>query len=201
MFINKFKQYFELFSPAVKDKALGGVLLKEEKLDFRSRNLLQYLKLGGLGLFLSLQLMACSFVSQNGVHILGGARIDPFLTREIDHYSFSQEENLPCCYFDFNQSHLTDNTKVDLQNLLNYLKENPHTQVVLAGHTDIRGRHTQNKILAKKRAQSVKAFLIQNGIKAARIRIVSYGRTKPLTNGLNESDHAQNRRVEFIYQT
>ncbi len=52
--------------------------------------------------------------------------------------------------------------------------------------------------LGEKRAESALNYLVSLGIKPDRVKIISYGKTKPVMKGLDEESHYQNRRVEFV---
>ena len=52
-------------------------------------------------------------------------------------------------------------------------------------------------MLGDRRADSAKAFLVDLGIDASRIRTVSYGAERPVDNLANEVARARNRRVHF----
>ena len=67
----------------------------------------------------------------------------------------------------------------------------------LEGHCDERGTREYNLALGEKRAQSVKEFLIVNGISSSKIDVVSYGEERPDRLGSSESAYKANRRVEI----
>jgi outer membrane protein OmpA-like peptidoglycan-associated protein len=70
-----------------------------------------------------------------------------------------------------------------------------HDRFVVAGHTDAKGNAQYNKQLSLKRAESVRHFLITNGVNSGRLDAVGYGAEHPLT-----PDHPEdpaNRRVEI----
>lgn len=78
-----------------------------------------------------------------------------------------------------------------LTHLLQYLQENPESNILIEGHSDETGNAKSNIILSEKRAQSVKNYLLQNGIHPARINIQGFGHSKP-----KSKDLAGNRRIE-----
>ena len=53
--------------------------------------------------------------------------------------------------------------------------------------------------LSGARAASMVSYLVQHGVKATRMRAVSYGDTRPLKPGIDEQSRAMNRRVEFFF--
>jgi outer membrane protein OmpA-like peptidoglycan-associated protein len=92
---------------------------------------------------------------------------------------------------------ITDTEKVKLTKIIQILKENPTIRVEIQGYSDITGTRELNMRLTKERADSVKNYLIENGIQANRLTSVGYGPDNPIsTNDTNEG-RARNRRVEF----
>ena len=72
--------------------------------------------------------------------------------------------------------------------------------ILLTGHADITGGEDLNLVLAKKRAESIKKYLISRGINASRIEVVSFGETKPKFLSNTSVGRALNRRVEVYIQ-
>ena len=68
----------------------------------------------------------------------------------------------------------------------------------LAGHCDERGSDQYNIALGERRAESVRAYLLELGIDAGQMETVSYGEERPVDAGHEESAWLQNRRVEFV---
>ncbi len=69
--------------------------------------------------------------------------------------------------------------------------------VRLEGHTDERGTREYNIALGERRANSVRDYMVANGIGSYRIESVSYGEERPVAYGSSESSWSQNRRVEL----
>lgn len=100
-------------------------------------------------------------------------------------------------FFEYNKYALKDKSKVELDNLVKFLKENPEISGEVSGHTDNIGDKARNKELSLQRAHSVRDYLVEHGIDASRLIYKGYGDTKPAaTNNTNEG-RAQNRRIEF----
>jgi outer membrane protein OmpA-like peptidoglycan-associated protein len=78
------------------------------------------------------------------------------------------------------------------------LKANPTIKkLMVEGHTDNQGGAAMNLDLSKRRALSVKTFLIQHGIDAGRLDSEGYGLTRPIADNNTNEGRAKNRRVEF----
>lgn len=81
-----------------------------------------------------------------------------------------------------------------------YLKENPGARILLAGHTDERGSREYNVALGERRANTVAEIMRMAGVSRHQIRVVSYGKERPVYMGHDEAAHKQNRRVELTYE-
>lgn len=84
-----------------------------------------------------------------------------------------------------------------LEDLANYLIENPTFRIKIAGHTDSQGNDQSNLILSKKRAEAVKEFLVSRGVTTERIIVQYFGETKPIDTNDTPEGRARNRRVEM----
>lgn len=109
------------------------------------------------------------------------------------------DEQFETVYFDFDESVLTRSAQSTMdENLACYERRNDDT--VLAGHCDERGTTEYNMALGERRARSVRNWLEDNGIERSRMRTVSYGESRPVARGSNESAWRQNRRVEISWE-
>ena len=99
-------------------------------------------------------------------------------------------------YFDFDSSNLRPDAIEALNAHIAALQGNDRT-VRLEGHTDERGTREYNMALGERRANSVRDFMVANGIASYRIESVSYGEERPVAYGSGESNWSQNRRVEL----
>ena len=81
-----------------------------------------------------------------------------------------------------------------------FLTTHPNDQLMIEGHSDERGTREYNLALGERRANAIKEYLQLNGIQAARIKTVSYGKERPATTGSNEEAYAQNRRAVGVLQ-
>ena len=77
------------------------------------------------------------------------------------------------------------------------LVDNPQVRVEAAGHTDSTGSRAVNERLSLARAESVKVYLIENGVPAERMAVQGYASTQPVATNKTASGRAQNRRVEL----
>ncbi|MEQ9441470.1 MAG: OmpA family protein [Cyclobacteriaceae bacterium] len=103
------------------------------------------------------------------------------------------EENI--VYFNLNSSQLLPTSYNDLKESTTILKDNPDLFAEVVGHADDSGGKDYNLKLSIERAQSVKRFLINQGIDETRIITYGKGATQPLSNNTNPDGRRQNRRV------
>ncbi len=82
-----------------------------------------------------------------------------------------------------------------------YLTSHPSARILLAGHTDERGSREYNVALGERRARSVAHMMRMAGVSKNQMRVVSYGKEKPVNLGHSNEDRAQNRRVELSYES
>ena len=80
---------------------------------------------------------------------------------------------------------------------IDVLKEFDKIRVKISGHTDDVGSPEYNLDLSKRRAASVKRYLVEKGIAEDRIETEGYGATQPLDESGTRAARAKNRRIEF----
>ncbi|MEG0117390.1 MAG: OmpA family protein [Pseudomonas sp.] len=100
--------------------------------------------------------------------------------------------------FDTGKAHLKYGSERKLQQLVDFLTDNPERKVRVEGFTDTVGSDELNQRLAEQRAASVAAALAQLGVDRSRIITAGYGKQYPIAD--NNSSHGRqlNRRVEVI---
>jgi len=97
--------------------------------------------------------------------------------------------------FAFNKATLSKKALAALREVLTAAKEGKTIGIV--GHTDSIGPDTYNDKLSLKRAETVKAYLLKNGVETAQIVMVEgHGRREPLASNETEEGRAKNRRAE-----
>jgi OmpA-OmpF porin, OOP family len=100
-------------------------------------------------------------------------------------------------YFDFDRTTLKKESFVELDKVVDFLKENPTVEIEISGHTDGKGAADYNLKLSQGRAQAVVDYVVSQGIQAYRLIAQGYGKEKPVATNDTEEGRATNRRVEF----
>ncbi|SDZ89100.1 OmpA family protein [Microbulbifer marinus] len=102
--------------------------------------------------------------------------------------------------FETNSATLTPAAQDALLQVVRSLRSQPGNEIEIAGHTDSQGNANYNLKLSQDRANSVRAFMINNGIDAARLSANGYGEQQPVAPNDTPSGRAQNRRVEMRFR-
>jgi len=98
----------------------------------------------------------------------------------------------------------TDSSELDsvaiqtLTRQARWLNEYSSADIVLEGHADERGTRDYNLALGARRATAARNFLLSQGVPAERIRVVSYGKERPVALCSDESCWGQNRRAVTV---
>jgi len=100
-------------------------------------------------------------------------------------------------YFDFDKDTIRGDARPVLEEAAKILKDETTEAVICEGHTDSRGSDEYNMALSRRRAGSVKNYLVRSGVAASRIRTEGFGESKPVASNDTEDGRAQNRRVEL----
>ena len=99
-------------------------------------------------------------------------------------------------FFDFDKAQIKPQGKTQLDGLLTQLKSLNWTAMKVVGHTDSTGPAAYNQGLSERRAESVKSYLVGQGLPAAAIQASGQGESKPVADNATAAGRAQNRRVE-----
>lgn len=100
--------------------------------------------------------------------------------------------SLPTIYFAFNSTAIAENELAKLQEIKKQMEDNPEMKITVNGWCDTKGSKAVNDRISQKRAETVKNWLVSNGIAAERITVKGNG------SDFNEADAAKARRVECV---
>jgi outer membrane protein OmpA-like peptidoglycan-associated protein len=101
-------------------------------------------------------------------------------------------------YFENNDVELTSDSLNLIPEILSCIKKRTPTEISVIGHTDTLGDEDANMALSKRRADAVKALLIEKGLDPDFIRATSHGEANPLIKTEDNVSEPRNRRVEVI---
>ncbi|WP_445438727.1 OmpA family protein [Dyadobacter flavalbus] len=150
------------------------------------------------------------FISKREPFSMDGRAIPPiFLTKELTDTTFNVtirldklELNktfvLENIYYDLNKYNIRPDAAVELDKLVQILKDNPTMKIELSSHTDARATDAYNMTLSQNRAESAVSYLNSKGIDADRMIAKGYGERELIVpNAKTEEEHQRNRRTEF----
>jgi peptidoglycan-associated lipoprotein len=102
-------------------------------------------------------------------------------------------------FFALDSVELSQESRGTIQKNTEFLKRRTSTKIMVEGHADSRGTNEYNLALAERRAGAVRDYLVNLGIPADRITIVSKGEEAPFCTEESESCWQQNRRGHFLF--
>lgn len=118
------------------------------------------------------------------------ARIDELLAKIED------------AYFDYDKAALRPDAVKALQSdsteLRDILKDYPNYKLTVEGHCDERGSAEYNVALGDRRAGAAKDYLVQVGIPATQLDVISFGKEKPVCEDHDEACWQRNRRIHIV---
>lgn len=104
-------------------------------------------------------------------------------------------------FFDFDKAGIRLDAQRTLESNAEILeKKYLDASLLLEGHCDERGSEEYNLVLGERRAQAVKEYLIDLGLPATNIHIISYGKEKPFCFAHEEGCWQRNRRAHFTFR-
>lgn len=98
-------------------------------------------------------------------------------------------------YFDLDSYQVKPEAYARLNAQVQWLQRYPGVRVRIEGNADERGTREYNLALGARRAESVRAYLVERGVAAGRIDTISYGKERPIAEGSNEEAWARNRNA------
>jgi peptidoglycan-associated lipoprotein len=96
-------------------------------------------------------------------------------------------------YFDTDMSSIREDGRATLAKQADWLKKYANYPILIEGKCDERGTREYNLALGERRANAVRQYLVAQGVPAARIKTISYGKERPEVVGSDEGAWARNR--------
>lgn len=100
--------------------------------------------------------------------------------------------------FTVDSSTLTAAGQQTLNGQANWLKTNTDYQAIIEGHADEQGTREYNLALGNRRANAVREYLVSQGVPSNRLRVISYGKERPIEVCASEACYSQNRRAVTV---
>lgn len=100
--------------------------------------------------------------------------------------------------FDTAKSTLKQDAQISLAKVSVILQQYPDLKLQIEGYTDSVGSDNYNLKLSEDRADSTKAFLINNGVNPENVSSLGFGKANPVADNSTAAGRAQNRRVEMV---
>lgn len=101
-------------------------------------------------------------------------------------------------FFAYDSFAISEEGRQALARNAEWIKANPSALVKIEGHCDERGTSAYNLVLGEKRAKAVRNYLVELGVSANRLSVVSYGKERPFCKEHDEACYAQNRRGHLV---
>ena len=101
-------------------------------------------------------------------------------------------------FFDWDRADLTDRARQVVGDAVQGAKRVSNTRIEVAGHADRSGTPAYNQALSQRRADSVGAELVRQGINRNDIIVTAFGESRPLVPTADGLREPQNRRVEMV---
>jgi outer membrane protein OmpA-like peptidoglycan-associated protein len=115
-------------------------------------------------------------------------------------YPIQEEVVVPVenIFFEPNSTELARRAQTGLDQMLEFLLDNPDVQMEIRGHTNNLCSEGYCLELSLKRAKSARRYLLEKGVLGEQLRAAGYGRRQPIASNDTEEGRAQNQRVEFV---
>jgi len=134
------------------------------------------------------------------------AKLDPSQSgRQMDEIRSEQAAadaaGLRDVFFAFDSFAISEEGRQSLSRDAEWIKSNPGSQLKIEGHCDERGTSAYNLVLGEKRAKAARNYLVELGVSANRLAVVSFGKERPFCRDHSESCYAQNRRAHVVVKS
>lgn len=101
-------------------------------------------------------------------------------------------------YYDLDKADIRPDAALELDKLVQILKDNPSIKIELGSHTDARATEIYNIRLSQRRAESAVNYIVNHGISKERIEAKGYGESELIIESAKtEAEHQRNRRTEI----
>jgi peptidoglycan-associated lipoprotein len=132
------------------------------------------------------------------------AKVDPSSSagRQMEEIRAEQAASLAAglqdVLFGYDSWTISEEGRQALSHDAEWMKSNPNALIKVEGHCDDRGTVAYNFVLGEKRAKAARNYLVELGVGANRLSVVSYGKERPSCTEHTESCYQQNRRGRIV---
>ncbi len=128
------------------------------------------------------------------------SKVDPSASapRQLDEAASVELRDV---FFGYDSWAISEEAGLGLTRNAEWIKSNSSAQVKIEGHCDERGTSAYNLVLGEKRAKTVRNYLVELGIGANRLSVVSYGKEQPSCSEHDEPCYQQNRRGHLVVKS
>jgi outer membrane protein OmpA-like peptidoglycan-associated protein len=106
--------------------------------------------------------------------------------------------NLSDVTFSSGQATLVASAREKLARVSGILAGHPTLRLEIEGHTDSVGSDALNQSLSERRAETVRGYLVQQGVPTGSVTAVGFGKTRPVASNDSAEGRQLNRRVELV---
>jgi outer membrane protein OmpA-like peptidoglycan-associated protein len=106
--------------------------------------------------------------------------------------------NMSDVLFDTASANLKPGAREKLARISGILVTHAELHIAVEGHTDSVGAEDYNQKLSERRAESVRAYLVEQGIASASVVASGFGKGTPVATNDTAAGRQQNRRVELV---
>lgn len=130
----------------------------------------------------------------------GYVNVNEFLELEMQKAEVGKSIEIEILY-DLGKWNIREDAATELDDMIQFLRDNPTIKIELGSHTDSRGSRSSNQTLSQRRAESAVKYMVERGIAATRMQAKGYGETRlknRCADGVtcSEEEHQANRRSE-----
>ncbi|WP_447602008.1 OmpA family protein [Nitrospira sp. Nam80] len=128
-------------------------------------------------------------------------QVEEIRQEQAQEQAASAQAGLNDVFFGYDSWTISEEGRQALMQDAQWIKANGSALVKIEGHCDERGTLAYNLVLGEKRAKAVRNYLVELGISANRLSVVSYGKERPFCNEHNETCYQLNRRGHVVVRS
>ncbi|MEP5152366.1 peptidoglycan-associated lipoprotein Pal [Planktotalea sp.] len=136
--------------------------------------------------------------ASSGANAGANAGIIPGSAGDPTSIAFFQQSVGDRVLFEVDQSSLTAQGRATLDGQTGWLMTNSDYTAIIEGHADEQGTREYNVALGERRANAVRDYLVSKGVPSSRLRVVSFGKERPIEVCSAEGCYAKNRRAVTV---